>query len=81
MIKKAAIQARGERGWKSKEATTTQVEQSTAKDSQVKESQKGRGGQTKGEHTGSAFKSFSDQAGTFSIMASYRHYFTALMLL
>lgn len=32
-----------ERGWKSKEAKTTQVGQSIVKDSQVKEIQKGRG--------------------------------------
>ena len=64
-FKKAAVRTDqgGERGWKSKEATTTQVGQSTAKDSRVKESQKGRGGQTKGGHTGSALNSFSDQAG------------------
>ncbi len=50
------LKQRRERGWKSKEAKTTQVGQSTTKDSQVKESQKGRGGQTKGKNAGSAFK-------------------------
>lgn len=37
------IKANGEKGWKSKEAKTTQVGQSIAKDSQVKETQKGSG--------------------------------------
>lgn len=37
------IQASGEKGWKSKEAKTTQVGQGIAKDSQVKETQKGSG--------------------------------------
>lgn len=63
--RKQPIQARGEREWKSKEAKTTQRGQSTAKDSQVKESLRGRGGYTKGEHNGSAFEL------KFKMMACY----------